>query len=237
MIDYWKLAKDFASGDYVQRVVLGQGLTPYMGRVLATLPAIGFVDVQWPFGVERVSPEELVRINPEFSQFLPPSVTFDYFPGLEVKQREKMAAASLWATTEVPLGFHRELSRMHYRGANEVQAYYDLWHRYASFGDDQAIRNEVAKFYRFADNSLTMYLGELARRTATYWTSQNRQHRATRAEVDTKRPNCSKCGAAMRKTTYKMAEGQRMRLFACPKDLYLIRQRDILGPDGEPIAW
>lgn len=237
MIDYWKLTKDFAPGDYVQRVVLGQGLTPYMGRVIAALPAIGFVDVQWPFGVERTSPEELVKLNPEFSQFLPPAVTFDYFPGYESKQREKTAAASQWATTEVPVGFHRELSRLHYRGANEVQAYYDLWHRYASFADDQAVRGEVAKFYRFAANALDLYLGEVARRTATYWTSQNRQHRATRAEVEAKRPSCPKCGTSMRKATYKMAEGQRVRLFACPKDLYLIRQGDIMGPGGEPISW
>lgn len=233
-IDYWKLTKDFAPGDIVQRVVLGQGLTPYMGRVLAALPGIGFVDVQWPFGVERVSPEELVRMNPEFSPFLPPTVTFSYIPGYDAGRQ---ASKSTWRTTEVPVGFHKELARLYYRGAGEVQAYDELWHRYASFADDAAIRDEVSKFYRFAFNSLTLMLGEHAQKTAIYWAAQNRQHRATRTEVDAARPNCPKCGSQMRKTTYKMAEGQRMRLFACPSDLYLIRQQDILGPGGEPIAW
>jgi len=41
----------------------------------------------------------------------------------------------------------------------------------------------------------------------------------------------------MRKTLYKMKEGQRLKLFACPKDLFIIRQRDIMGPEGEPIDW
>lgn len=234
MIDYWKLSKDFAPGDYVQRVVLGQGLTPYMGRVIATLPAIGFVDVQWPYGTERVSPEDLVKLSKEFSQFLPPSVTFSYFPGLEVTQKQ---ASTLWRSTEVPPGFHKELARLYGRGASEVRAYDELWHRYASFADDEALRDEVGKFYRFAFNSMTMYLGQVANKTAMYWVSQNRTHRATRAEVDAKCPSCPKCGTGMRKTTYKMAEGQRTRLFACPKDLYLIRQQDILGPGGEPISW
>jgi len=233
VIDYWKLTKDFAPGDYVQRVVLGQGLTPYIGRILASLPAIGFVDVQWPFGTERVSPEELVKLNKEFARFLPPTVTFSYFPGMEVSK----TASTTWRTTEVPPGFHKELSRLHFRGASELQAYDELWHRFASFADDEAIRDEVGKFYRFAFNALTLYLGEYARKTATYWASQNRQHRATRAEVTAKRPNCPKCGNEMRKTTFAMAKGQRMRLFACPHDLFLIQQQDILGPGGEPVVW
>lgn len=234
-IDYWALTKDFSIGDCVQRIVLGQGLTPYVGRVTAVLRGIGFVDVQWPFGNERVSPEELVRMNPEFSPYIPPSINFSYFPGQDAQT--KSANVGGWRTTEVPAGFHKELARMHYRGASEVQAYDELWHRFASFADDDAIRDEASKFFRFAANALDMMLAEHARRTAIYWASQNRQHRATRTEVDGGRPNCPKCGAALRKTTYKMAEGQRMRLFACPKDLYLIKEQDILGPLGEPITW
>lgn len=211
-------------------------MTPYTGRILATLPAIGFVDVQWPFGVERVSPDELVKLSPEFTMYLPPTVTFSYIPGYDAQQA-KNANKTAWRTTEVPAGFHKELARLYDKGIDEVRAYDELWHRYASFADDHAIRDEVSKFYRFAFNTLTMYLGQYAQKTATYWTSQNRVHRATRAEVETKRPNCPKCGNQMRKTTFAMDKGARMRLFACPKDLYLIQQQHILGPDGEPVAW
>jgi len=41
----------------------------------------------------------------------------------------------------------------------------------------------------------------------------------------------------MRKTTYKMDKGTRARLFACPKDLFLIKQESILGPEGQPVEW
>lgn len=231
-IDYWKLVKDFSPGDMVQRIELGQGLTPYMGRVINVMRGIGFLDVQWPFGSERVSPEELVRVSPDFHQYLPPTLTFSYFPGQDVA---KMASTT-WRTTEVPAGFHKELARLHYKGANEVQAYDELWHRYGSYAEDEAIRDEVGKFYRFAFNALTMFLGEYARRTSTYWVSKDRTHRATQAEIQAGRPSCPKCGNAMRRTTYKMSEGQKMRLFACPHDLYLIKEDQILGPDGQP-AW
>jgi len=233
-IDYWQLVKDFSPGDVVQRIALGQGITPYMGRVLAVMRGIGFLDVQWPFGTERVSPEELVRVSPDFVQYMPPTLDFSYFPGQDAS---KQASSGMWRTTEVPAGFHKELARLHYRGTNEVQAYDEMWHRFASFADDDAIRDEVSKFYQFASNTLTMFLGEHARKTATYWASKDRTHRATQGEITSGRPNCPKCGTAMRRTTYKMKEGQRARLFACPKDLYLIKEDQILGPGGEPAVW
>jgi hypothetical protein len=234
MIDFWKLTKDFAVGDRVQQVIHGTGLTPFVGRVLAVMPGIGFVDVQWPFGTERVSPEDLVRMNDTFSPYLPPSVTFSYFPGYDVT---KTAAAGQWRTTEVPPGFHRELAKLYYKGASEVKAYDELWHRFASFSDDASVRDEVSKFYRFAFNACTMYVEQFARRTAVYWAAQNRQHRATRSEVEARCPNCPRCGKSMRKATYKMDKGAKMRLFACPKDLFLIKQTDILGPEGQPVEW
>jgi hypothetical protein len=34
-----------------------------------------------------------------------------------------------------------------------------------------------------------------------------------------------------------MSKGERHRLFACPKDLYLIKMDNLLGPDGNPVGW
>lgn len=235
-IDYWTLTKDFKPGDTVQRVLPGQGITPYVGRVQAAMPGIGFVDVQWPFGSERVSPEELLLVNPQFETYLPPSLDFSYFPGLDAKMARSAKTANLWRTTELPPGFHKELARLFHRKAGEIQAYDELWHRYASFTDDEALRDEVSKFYRFASNALNLVLSSLNVQAA-YWTAQNRQYRATKGEIDSGAPNCPRCGTAMRKTTYKMAEGQRMKLFACPQDLYLIRQHDVLGPGGAAVEW
>lgn len=243
MIDYWKLTKDFKIGDIVQKFMPGRGgeLSPYHGRVTACLPGIGFVDIQWPFGNERVSPEELVRVNPEFTAYLPPSLDFSWYPGQDAQRAQLREAskipANLWRDIEVPAGFHKELAKLFHRGAGEVPAYDELWHRYASFADDEALRDEVQKFYLFARNSMDLYLREAARKTATYWAAQGRQHRATQQEIAAGKPNCPRCGTQMRKTVYKMAEGIRTKLFACPQDLFIIKRDDIFGPDGAPVAW
>lgn len=238
MIDYWALTRDYVIGDFVQKYVPSRQMTlsPYVGRVTAVLKGIGFLDVQWPFGNERVSPEEVVKVNRQFAQYLPPEINFSYYPGLE-QQQARQASKLPWRTAELPPGFHKELSKLMHRGASEMQSYDELWHRYASYSNDEVLRDGVTTFYRFADNAMTMFLEAQAAKQATYWVSQGRQHRATQTEVAARCPNCPKCGTAMRKATYKMAEGMRQRLFACPKDLYLIKQTDILGPTGEPVAW
>lgn len=237
MIDYWTLAKDFAVGDYVQKYVPSRSgnISPYIGRVTSVLPAIGFLDVQWPFGNERVSPEELVRVNKEVSMFIPPMSTFSYYPGLE-QERAKLASKMPWNTL-LPIGLHEDIARQFHQGKGEVQAYDNLWHKYSSVVDDASLRKEVQSVYAFAENLTNAYLESAAHKTAMYWVSQNRTHRATKSEVSARCPSCPRCGSSMRKTTYKMSEGQRMKLFACPKDLYLIKQDDILGPSGEPVVW
>jgi len=232
MIDYWSLVRDFAPGDIVQAVIVGNGIAPYVGRVTAVFPGLGVLDVQWPFGNERVSPEDIVKVNPRMSPYLPPTLTFGYYPGLAKNACENTP----WRTFEVPEGFHLELAKVFHRGASELVAYDEIWHRYGSV-DDAILKDEVALFYRVGSNLMSAFLQSFAKRTAIYWTAQNRQHRATKNEVTGGRPNCPRCGNSMRKTTYKMADGQRMRLFACPKDLYLIKESDILGPDGEPVPW
>lgn len=238
MIDYWKLTRDYVPGDVVQMYIPGRGgkLSPYYGRVTAVLKGIGFLDVQWPFGNERVSPENLVKVNPEFLQYLPPSLDFSYYPGLDTTKQA--AVGSPWRrAVELPPGLHKELARAFHKGASEIQAYDDLWHRYASVVEDEPLRDEVRKFFAFSRNAFNLFLQSHIAKTATYWTAQNRQHRATRKEVEARCPNCPRCGTPMRKATYKMREGQKARLFACPQDLYLIKQTDIFGPDGAPVQW
>jgi len=239
LINYWELVKDFSVGDIVQQLLPGQGVTPYYGRVLAVMPGIGFVDVQWPFGSSRESPEDLIRCVPEMTAFLPPTLDFSYYPGMDAVRKARTNAPKnlLWRTTQVPPGFHRDLARMFHAKMGDVLAYDTLWRMYGSTTDDAILRDEVQKFYRFASRSLDLLLEQHARKTATYWAAQNRQHRATRAEVTARLPNCPKCGTQMRRTTYKMAEGRKIHLFACPQDMYLIRQADILGPDGSPVEW
>jgi len=95
----------------------------------------------------------------------------------------------------------------------------------------------VGKFYLVAGNLTELRIQQHATKTAAYWVAQNRQYRVTSEELGAMKPGCPKCGRQMRKTTYKMTKGQRERLFACPKCLFLIKREHLLGPDGQPIGW
>lgn len=243
MINYWTIVKDFSQGDTVQRYAPGQGgysMSPFMGRVTAVHRGIGFVDVQWPYGNERVSPEELLRVDPKVGVWLPPEFDQSYSSYDIQKARSRWASATkaLWRGANLPAGFYHSLARSWNAGRSEVASYDDLWHRYSAQGvSDSSLRDEVAKFYRVASKLVDLRLQQHAVKTAAYWIAQNRQYRVTSDEMQSKRPVCPKCATSMRKTTYKMDKGSRIRLFACPKDLFLIKTTDILGPQGESVVW
>lgn len=247
MIDYWKLSKDFSVGDTVQKFFPGYAaLSPFVGRVTAVMPGIGFVDVQFPHGNERVSADELVIVNPKIQRFLPPTLDQSYSSYEIEKARQASRTPRLWRTTEVPPTFHRELAHLWSRSASEVAAYDELWRRHASVVPDHVLRDEVQKFYLVGSNFVDVLLQQAVESTivasahtkiAAYWVAQNRQYRVTQQESLSKRPSCPRCGTQMRRTTYKMSKGERHRLFACPKDLYLIKMDNLLGPDGNPVGW
>ena len=239
MIDYWQLSRDYAPGDAVQRFDPVHGdLSPFVGRVTAVLPGIGFVDVQWQFGNERMSADDIVKVNPAFCKYLPPSLDFDYHPGFDVtRQRQASNLVSLWNTQALPSDFHKDLAKLWAKGANEVLAYDELWHKHNARVEDALLRAEVSKFYRFASNCTQTRIDAFVSRTAAYWVAQNRHYRVTQTEIQVKRPSCPKCSTQLRKTTYKMSKGIRARLFACPKCLFLVKRDNLLSPDGLPVEW
>jgi hypothetical protein len=220
MSNYWDYDRSFGPGDLVQKFG-SHGLSPYVGRIVEVSPNI---KVAWPFD-QQSTEESLAKVGITFAVCLPSSVN-----GFGTK------SAAVWWLVENP-EFYRELARSFHAGLSEVASYDDQWRRYGSEIGDRTIRQETAKFYRFAALAESLYWSGLADKQATYWFSQNRQHRATRSEVEIGRPNCPRCGTSMRRTTYKMSKGQKVKLFACPRDLYLIRQADILGPEGAPVGW
>jgi hypothetical protein len=246
-IDYWKLVKEFGVGDHVQRYAPGQGgysMSPFMGRVTTVHRGLGVLDVQWPYGNERMFPDDVVRVDPRLGTWLPPEVMDQtYMTWDTAKARELWASSSarrLWRATELPQGFYIDLSRIWAsKTANtEVDAYDTLWRKYAAYGaTDEAIKSEVAKFYMVASNLAELRIQQFAMKSAAYWVAQNRQYRVTQEEHKAGKPVCPKCGTVMRRTTYKMDKGARARLFACPKDLFLVKQTDIMGPDGQPVTW
>jgi hypothetical protein len=241
-INYWLLTNDFKAGDTVQRFAPGLGgtsLSPFTGTVTAVHRGLGVVDVQWPYGNERMFPDDIVRVDGRVGQYLPPTLDQSYSSFDIQKAREKWASnAKLWRTQEVPAGFHREIAKLWAKGAQEVSAYDDLWHKYATLGTpDEVIRDEVSKFYLVAKNLGELRIQQQAKKTAAYWAAQNRQYRVTGEEMQCRKPTCPKCGRKMRKANYKMEEGTRHQLFACPKCLFLIKRDHLLGPDGQPVMW
>jgi hypothetical protein len=240
VIDFWKLVKDFSIGDTVQRFAPASGstLSPFVGRVTAVHRGLGNVDVQWPYANERMSPDEIVRVNPQLAMFMPPEFDQSYMSYDIAEARKRWASAPPWRGSNLPAGFYNELAKVWKQGSDEVSAYDALWHRFAATGvSDDSLRDEVEKFYRVSRRLSDLRIQQHVVKSAAYWVAQNRQYRATQNEVKAGRPACPKCGTGMRRTTYKMAEGSRIRLFACPSDLFLIKSDAILNPQGEPIGW
>lgn len=242
MIDFWKLVRDFNVGDTVQRFAPASGstLSPFAGRVTAVHRGLGQVDVQWAYGNERMSPDEIVRIDPRLTRYLPPEFDQSYmsYDIAEARKRWASEDGTPWQGSNLPAGFYHELAKVWKQGQSEVGAYDELWHRYAASGvSDESLRSEVQKFYRVSDRLTDLRIQQYVRKNAAYWVAQNRQYRVTQDEVKAGRPLCPRCGAQMRRTTYKMDEGSRIRLFACPKDLFLIKSEAILNSQGEPIGW
>jgi len=241
VINLWKLVKDFSQGDIVQRFApgaRGYSLSPFVGRVTAVHRGLGQVDVQFPYANERMSPDEIVRVDPKISTWLPPEFDQSYSSYDIQKARSKWASSNPWRGSALPAGFYHELARVWSQGSEEVAAYDNLWHRYSAQGiSDDSLRDEVSKFYRVASNLTDLRIRQHAVKIAAYWIAQNRQYRATLEDMQARRPVCPKCATRMRRTTYKMDKGARIRLFACPRDLFLIKVTDILGPQGEPVEW
>ena len=112
MIDYWKLSREFAQGDFVQKVdVIGGDLGPYVGRVTAVHRGFGCLDVQWPFGYERVFPDDVVKMNPAVAQVLPPALldqtplTYDV-----AKARSASAPTTPWRVRALPPKLYIDLA-------------------------------------------------------------------------------------------------------------------------------
>jgi len=232
LLDYWALAKDFHQGDAVQKINPVNGsLGPYVGVIKHAHPGLGVLDIQWPFGVERIHPDEVVKVNPELMLHLPPTLNQVYGTW---DTRRLASARTSWYP--FPPGIYTDMAQAWHHGRGAVGVYDDLYRKYSGL-DDLVLRGEVSKFYTAAKVFGDYRVAHHAVRTASYWVAENRQYRVTADELDARKPRCPKCGTRMRKTTYKMKKGERHRLLACPKDLFLVKTTDMLGPDGKAVDW
>jgi len=71
-VDYWALAKSFKIGDTVALWGFPDSRTINIpGTVTAVHPGIGFLDVEFPWGNQRVSSEEVLLVNDDFAYVSP----------------------------------------------------------------------------------------------------------------------------------------------------------------------
>ena len=239
MIDLWRLTAEYKQGDVVQRFSPHSwALSPFVGRVTAVHRGIGMLDVQFPHANERLYPDEIVKVDDSMVPVFAPEFDQSYSSYDITRARAKWASVEWWAGPKLPAGFYKTLARSWSSGASEVAAYDEAWHRFAAQGvDDEQLRAEVAKFYRVGERMRDLRIKQHVAKSAAYWVAQNRQYRLTADEVKGGKPICPKCSTTMRRTTYKMDKGARVRLFACPKDLFLLKSDSLLGPLGEPVGW
>lgn len=233
MIDFWEIAKNFKTGDVVQRFLpfaQGDALSPFVGKVLVSHPGLGVVDVQWPHGHQRISADEIVLVNPKITKYLPLNLDQAY----STYDMSKIAA---WKLDRVPGEFLGDLSQLWSNKKSDLDSYDVLWRKYSNFVDDLTIKSLTLKFYDVGRRMAKLRMASHIRKNAAYWVAQGRQYRATKEEIQSKRFLCPKCGTLMKNATYRMEKGTRVRLLACPKDLFLIERTSMLDPDGKALVW
>ena len=224
-VDYWSLTQNYSRGDIVQTYnPLSGGLEGFPGMVTAVHPGIGFIDVEFPWGNERVSPEFLVKQNPRFLFNYPSFIDTSY-------QSWDIDRSHLEDGTEG--GYNYALPRLSSTtdAVTLLAAEYDVKRRKLRIAASQCRYHGL--------NDIDMYIAlssvmgrdysDHAIRTAIYWSAPGRQYKMNRGEMDDGLPNCPRCSTNLQKTNYK----KHTRLYVCPSCLFCIKPSDIEGLETE----
>jgi hypothetical protein len=179
------------------------------GRVVAAYPGIGMVDVQWPHTSNRHPVEELQIVNPGEDVFVAP--IHEDVPG---------GAGTAAAVSQG--GLQDNL-------VADVDDRVELVHE---IGDEDEEDEDDKKKTATVAPTRTMALRVAAAfvKKSLYWHARDRKYRVSREEHGTGSYLCPNrgCDATMRRATYKMENGCKVKLHACPSCLFMIRSSDIL---------
>lgn len=233
-VDYWSLTQNYRRGDVVftYNALLGI-LETIPGLVTAVHPGIGFLDVEYPWGNERVSPEYLIRQNPENKQVLPSMVDTSYQSWDIDQSRLEDGTENGYSYAKPKVGFvtasmvnrlaaiyddiQRELfvaaGQCMHSNLNEVQAYIALSKVAGKQHSDWAIKAALQKIYY------------PVQKKALYWNAPGRIYKMTKGELDDGLPDCPNCHINMQKTHY----AKHTKLFVCPSCLFCIKPEEIDG--------
>lgn len=176
-----------------------------IGRVVATWPGIGMCDVQFPHTSYRIPVESLQIVNPGDNPFISPM--HEDVPGGAGVSADVAVGAP--ATNAIE---HRvpQVELVHEVGPEGKQA-----------ADRSVMTQRVAQ--AFVKKSL-------------YWHARDRKYRVSRDEHASGHYRCpaKSCDGTLRRASYKMEDGQMVKLHACPRCLFMIRASDILDDHCAP---
>lgn len=217
-VDEQIAAREFHTGDIVR--IPGDRetvLSPYVGRVLYSNPALGTVHVQWPWGDEvelatRLIHEEKGLFSaPEFDTSLS---TWESSQWTETKDNEKrtnVASRLVQAYEEKTLPLYRSACWAWHVGLDEVGAFRSLAAAYSDeFGTD-TVRRTIQNIYA------------AAYQTAIYWKDTTRRYKVTKRERASGVFYCPRCRNVLKPRTYR--SGQKILL--CSDCKFGIHPRDL----------
>lgn len=187
------------------------------GRVVASWPAIGMVDVQWPHTANRHPVEDLQILAPGDDPFIAPM--HEDVPGGPGSSSEVSEGAEQGNVIE---GEDPHVELIHEVDHDDITD--------AERERDAELKNSTRPIRREAgDLSADRVAREFVKRSL-YWGARDRKYRASREEHASGQYHCPTrgCSGTLRRATYKMAGGQHVKLHACPSCLFMIRAADVL---------
>jgi hypothetical protein len=168
------------------------------GRVVATWPGIGMVDVQWSHTTNRHPVEDLQIVSAGDDPFVSPR--HEDVPGGPGTLDGVSSGATQNNFIEREEPRVEDVREVNKKAATDMRR--------------MALRVAAA----FVKKSL-------------YWHARDRKYRVSREEHDTGAYHCPSrgCSGTMRQATYKMENGCKVKLHACPSCLFMIRSADIMA--------
>lgn len=188
-----------------QSVRLFGGREADEGRVVAVWPGIGMVDVQWPHTNNRHPVEDLQIISAGDDPFVTPR--HEDVPGGPGSQDGVSSGA--------PQNNFIEREEPRVEDVREV--------------------NKKAAVDPVVMRRMALRVAAAFVKKSLYWHARDRKYRVSREEHITGAYHCPSrgCDGTMRQATYKMENGCKVKLHACPTCLFMIRSADIMADHCE----
>jgi len=189
--------QEFQVGQSVQLV---NGGNTDVGRVVASYPGIGMVQVQWPHTSYRHPVEDLQIVNPGDDPYVTPM--HEDVPGGpgSAAQLSEGGPQSNVVEGEDP----------------RVELVHEVPSPTAKVAHDQ--------------DRMTIRVAQAFVKKSLYWHARDRKYRVSAEEHKTGNYKCPMkgCQGHLRRATYKMESGCCEKLHACPKCMFMIKSSDLV---------